>query len=131
MPDSRIHSSLVTSPHFSAKTATKASNPILSSPFNIPIHKTTADEYFESRDKEKKTPAIFPAETTATVEALLEPEKNEVGAIHSESSTVVEKTTSKLSTILAAHKDLVDLDNIVTVQKREFLSALIHNGYVK
>nr|CDS34174.2 epsin 1 [Hymenolepis microstoma] len=102
---------------FSAQTTAKVSTHILSSPSNIPILQTSADEYFESRAKENKTSTTFSAETIKTVEDLHEPEKTEVGANHNESSKIAEKTTSKLSTILSAHKDLVDLENIVTIQK--------------
>ncbi|KAM3174557.1 hypothetical protein ACTXT7_010297 [Hymenolepis weldensis] len=102
---------------FNVQTSSKTSTIIPTSFSNVPIHKTSADEYFESRAR-GKVPTILSAESAPTVEALPEPERVEVGANHKELSTITEKTGSKLSSILGAHKDLVDLENIVTIQKR-------------
>lgn len=79
------------------------------------MHKTSADEYFESlargRAPAAGTATLLPASTVDAFDAALGTAK---------SLTVPEKTDSKLSNMLGNHRDLVDLDNICKIEKREF-----------
>ncbi|VDK39501.1 unnamed protein product [Taenia asiatica] len=88
----------------------KTQPPLSSS--TLPIHKTSADEYFESLARQR-TPAArtvtFAASTATAFDTALVPAKP---------STATEKTDSKLSSMLGNHRDLVDLDNICSIQKR-------------
>ncbi|KAL5106523.1 Epsin-2 [Taenia crassiceps] len=75
------------------------------------VHKTSADEYFESLARERA-----PAVPAATLGAPAVPAIGNA-LVAAKSSTATEKTDSQLSSMLGNHRDLVDLDNICSIQK--------------
>ncbi|KAM7533188.1 hypothetical protein Aperf_G00000124013 [Anoplocephala perfoliata] len=86
----------------------------------VSIYKTSADEYFESLAKERRASSMHSASTNfkkpvakiSTVGAA-DSERPGDGSKHKESTIM----GSKLCAMLSEHRDLVDLDNIITVQK--------------
>ncbi|VDM34012.1 unnamed protein product [Hydatigera taeniaeformis] len=90
-------------------TSDKTLTPL--SPTGLPIHKTSADEYFESLAKAAVPTARPVTQAASTVSACnnaLVPEKP---------STTTEKMGSKISSMLGNHRDLVDLDDICSIRK--------------
>ncbi|CDS43607.1 epsin 1 [Echinococcus multilocularis] len=87
-------------------------------PSTLPIHKTSADEYFESLARRKASTAIpaTPAATAVASTAVTAAAFN-TAILPKNPSTIIEQRGSKLSSMLGDHRDLVDLENICGIQK--------------